>query len=497
MLLVPHGALAFGFTDVVKQAKALAASPYVAPPSTPKFLADLGYDEFRKIRFDPKRSLWQLDHGNFQVMLVAPGLYFRHIVNIYVVNRAGVHRVPFRRDDFSWPSKAIEKRVPRNLGYAGFKLAYPLDTAKGRDQFLVFAGASYFRGVARGQNFGLYARGIAVDTGLPNGEQFPIFTDFWLVRPSSKSARMRFYALLNGPSIAGAYRFVVIPGAPTRLNVKAVLFLRKNVSLLGMAPLTSMFFYGQNTPRPPGQWRAAVHDSDGLLIHASTGEWLWHPLINPIGLEMNYFEADSPLGFGLMQRDRHFRDYEDPQALYNTRPDAWVQPHGDWGKGNVVLVEIPTDTEFNDNIVAFWAPSKSATQGSRYNLDYSVSFGRSGMTGEPLGTADQTFVGSGGKADVYRFIVDFGGGSLAKLGPTASVKAIVTGIGGAKILQQDVEWLGPLKEWRLAFLVQVPTGKILNLRAFLKSGDRTLTGTWTYELPSNNRFDTHPGRVHP
>ncbi len=431
-------------------------------------------------------------------MFVPPGEYFRHIVHIYMANAEGVHEVPFNKDDFSWPSEAFEKKVPDDLGYVGFKLAYPINRPGVEDQFLVFAGVSYFRGVARGDNFGLSARGVAINTGLPGGEEFPDFTDFWLVRPRPDAHALRFFALLDGPSLTGAYRFVVYPGAPTRIEIKTALFLRKDVKLLGLAPLTSMFYYSQNTPRPVGEWRGAVHDSDGLLIHSNTGEWLWRPLINPIKLQMNYFEADSPQGFGLLQarRNRHFRDYQDAGARYDLRPSTWIAPHQDWGKGHIVLVEIPTNSETNDNIVAFWNPDKATQGGGRYDLDYTLYFGAPDVPDEPLATAQATFVGrdDASKAgDSYRIIVDFGGGPLDHLSPKTPIQAIVTGLDDSSILQQSVEWIQPLGQWRLSFLARAASGKELNLRAFLKSGKKTLSETWTYELPSINRFGANGG----
>lgn len=492
-LCSPTLAHAFGFGDVVAKAKALAAKAYTPPKSTPAFLKNLSYDDFRQIRFDPKQSLWHASHSNFQVMLVAPGLYFAHIVRIHVVDAAGVHTVPFRKGWFSWPNKALEEKIPDDLGYAGIKLTYPLDHAGVQNQFLAFAGVSYFRGVARGENFGLSARGIAVDTGLASGEKFPIFTDYWLVRPNPQAKMLRFYALLDSPSLAGAYQFLVTPDAPTRVQVEARLFLRQDVKLLGIAPLTSMFFYGSNTPRPAGEWRGAVHDSDGLLLHSGSGEWLWRPLINPTKLQMDYFAANSPQGFGLLQRDRRFRNYQDSEARYENRPSAWVKPQGDWGNGHVVLVEIPSDSEVNDNIVAFWSPDKAAAKGAQYDLRYSLRFGGSGIADESLAHAAKTFVGSGGKTGTYRFVVDFAGGPLEKLAPDAQVEAVVTGVNKAKILQQDVEWVKPLKQWRLSFLAQAPSGKALDLRAYLKSGEKTLSETWTYELPPNNRIAGHGG----
>lgn len=495
----PAHAQNFGFGDVLAKAKALAAKPYAPPPSIPAFLANLDYDRYQQIRFRPEDSLWRPSDSNFQVMFIAPGEYFRHTVKIYSVAADGVHPVAFDKSEFTWPGEKLAAQVPAGLGFAGFKVTYPINHPGVQDQFLVFAGASYFRAVPRGGAFGLSARGIAIDTGLPQGEEFPDFTAFWLVRPRPDAHALRFYALLDGPSLTGAYRFVVYPGAPTRLEVKATLFLRKKVDLLGLAPLTSMFFYGSNTPRPSGQWRPEVHDSDGLLIHEATGEWLWSPLNNPLTLQMSYFDADSPQGFGLLQRQTNFRSYEDAGARYDLRPSAWVEPHQDWGQGHLVLVEIPTDSETNDNIVAFWSPDARAVAGSRYDLDYTLEFGGPNVPDEPMATAQTTFVGRGkppagsSATDLYRVVVDFAGGGLDHLPQGVTPTAVITGLQGTQILQQAVERVAPLDEWRLSLLASPAAGKPLALRAFLKSGAKTLSETWTYELPANNRIGSAQG----
>ncbi|MGH8129034.1 MAG: glucan biosynthesis protein G, partial [Gammaproteobacteria bacterium] len=431
----------------------------------------------------------------FQVMLISPGEFFRHAVQIDIVSADGTHPLAFDKSWFTWPSQQLESKVPNDLGYAGFKLTFPLDQPDVHNQFLVFAGASYFRGVARNQNFGLSARGIAIDTGLPGGEEFPDFTHFWLVRPRPDAHVMQIYALLDGPSLTGAYSFVIFPGKPTRIEVHAKLFVRKDISLLGMAPLTSMFYYGANTPRPAGEWRPAVHDSGGLLIHSSTGEWLWRPLFNPLTLQMDYFEANSPQGFGLLQRKTRFDAYEDAGARYGTRPSAWVEPHGDWGKGNVVLVQIPTNSETNDNIVAFWTPTAKAKAGAHYDLDYTLDFGHADIPGEPMAHAVATFIGTAkpppgsSTQNVYRVVVDFSGGALSRIGAKGSIDAVVSGLEGTQILSHNVYWVAPNKHWRLSFLAAPASGKPLDLRAFLKSGNETLSETWAYALPVKNRIN--------
>jgi periplasmic glucans biosynthesis protein len=487
-------AAGFGFEQVVAKAEALAKQPYAAPKAIPKALQELDYATYRQIRFKPEHALWRAADSRFQVSLVSPGLYYGHTVKIDVVDAEGVHSLAYDKQDFEFPNQKLAQQVPDDLGYAGFRLSYPLGDKNGRTGFLVFAGASNFSGIGRGNVFGLSARGIAVDTGLPSGEQFPSFVQYWLIRPDAKATAIKFYALLDGRSLTGAYQFVVYPGAPTRLQVKAVLFARTGVRQLGVAPLSSMFFYGSNTARPAGEWRPQVHDSGGLLIHNGSGEWLWRPLLNPRTLKLDYFSTDNVRGFGLLQRDTAFTDYQDAAAHYERRPSAWVTPDGNWGKGHVVLVEIPSSDETNDNIVAFWMPAAPVKAGDRLGFDYDIALGGPEVDGESMARVAKTFVGRGdtsgkGKAEgAYRFVVDFRGGPLAKIPPAASVQGVVTGQDGTQVIEHYVEYIPAIEQWRLSILAKPAADKPVELRAFLKQGGDTLSETWSYGLPARNRI---------
>jgi glucans biosynthesis protein len=496
VMLSPLGAAAsgFDFQQVVDKARELAAQPYKAPPVIPRFMRELTYDQYQDIRFDPEQSLWRESDSRFQVMFFSAGLFYTHPVAINVIDAEGVHAVPYRKSWFSFADAELERRVPADLGFAGFRLAFPLTDGNEHNQFLVFAGASYFRGVGRDNAWGISGRGIAIDTGLPSGEEFPSFVEFWLERPSPGAEAVRFYGLLDGESVTGAYRFTAHPGAATRLDVEAVLFARDAIELLGVAPLTSMFFYGENTARPTGEWRSEVHDSDGLLIHdGATDEWLWRPLLNPVALEMDFFRTGNVRGFGLLQRDTQFANYHDLGARYERRPSAWVAPQGDWGAGEVVLVQIPTASETNDNIVAFWTPAQKLSPGGEpLSLAYTVSFGTPEVVDAPMGRAVNTFVGDGniiGGGNVegaYRFIVDFAGGPLDTLEPRAAVVGTVSAADGGEVIEHFVEYNEALRTWRLSVLARPQEGKSLDLRAFLREGDTTLTETWTYRLPATN-----------
>lgn len=492
--LIPIQAFAnFGFENVVESAKQLSASPYKAPDQIPRFMQDLNYNQYQDIRFNPEKSLWQDAKSKFQVMLVPPGLYYKNAVKLNIVSANKAKPLAFDKDNFMFTDSELQKLVPPDLGYAGFKLTFPFNAENVQNQFLVFAGASYLRGVGKENAFGISARGIAVDTGLPSGEQFPAFIEYWLEKPNPKAKEMTLWGLLDGPSLSGAYQFHVVPGDATRIDVKAVLFPRTNIKMLGIAPLTSMFYYGENTSRPKGQWRGEVHDSDGLLVqNGGSGEWLWRPLINPSSLTMDYFGTTDVQGFGVLQRDAHFSNYGDLGAHYNRRPSTWVKPENNWGPGDVVLVQLPTPEETNDNVVAFWTPRQAPTPNMPYHIGYSLSFGDASIPAEKIGHATNTYVGDGnliGGGHVkgaYRVIVDFAGGDLAKTPADAAVTAAVTAQEQGEILEQYVEYNAPQKSWRLSMLARPAEGRPLDVRAFLNVGGQAMTETWTYRLPTKN-----------
>jgi periplasmic glucans biosynthesis protein len=471
----------FQFDDVVALAKKTAAEPFRPPPSVPKFLTEISYDDYRDIRFHIERSWWR-EGGNFQVQLIHPGLYYNHAVNLNAVERGAVRRAAFSPQLFTYGKNKFIDRIPADLGFAGFRVTYPYYRRDEFNHIIVFAGASYFRAVAKGEVFGISARGLAIDTGLPSGEEFPFFKEFWLEQPARGAREMKIYALLDSPSVAGAYSFLVQPGERTVVTVHAHLYLRKGVKELGIAPLTSMFLYGEERPRPPNDWRPEVHDSDGLLIHSAESEWLWRPLVNPEKLRLSYFEFDNPRGFGLLQRDRNFNNYQDLEARHEQRPNVWVTPIGNWGKGQVKLVEIPSPKETNDNIVAYWLPRDLPPVGQPFEVAYRLTF----QSGDPLepasGRATATRTGVGDRDEWKRFVVDFEGQKFRALGDSAPVKAIISTGTDGQLVQHSLFRNPVTGGWRLSFQVKQPKGKPLELRAFLQQGKAVLTETWSYQL---------------
>ena len=488
-------AWAFGLDDVAERAIQLAATGYEDPRGrVPQWLLELDYDRYRDIRFRPERALWK-DRGlPFSVQFFHPGFFYDRVVSVHVVTPSGVvSPVSFSPEQFDYGENEFGSRVPQGLGYAGFRVHYPIKTVSYQDEVISFLGASYFRAVGRDQVYGLSARGLAIDTAMPSGEEFPWFREFWLVQPRGGAQELTLYALLDSPSATGAYRFVLAPGPHTRVDVEMRLFPRASLGKLGIAPLTSMFLLGESgAGHAVVDYRPEVHDSDGLLLAASRGEWLWRPLENPEELNVTSFELVDPRGFGLLQRDRDFDHYQDIEARPDLRPSVWVQAKGAWGAGRVELVEIPTRNENNDNVVAYWVPQATASAKKPVSLSYSIFWYGDDRNRPPGGRTVATRRDSGTREDARRLVVDFEGDALRRLPANAVVEGIVTvvasegkGAGSlrpAELLEQQVIRNPVTGGWRLVFQVKPPDDDPVELRAFLRHGDAVVTETWSYLL---------------
>ena len=473
----------FDFDDVAAEAKQLADEPFKAPPQVPEWLTKLNYDQWRDIRFRTDQTVWREPPGPFQVQFFHPGLYYDRTVAVNIINGKKAKPLPFSPSQFDYGRNDFASKVPQSLGYAGLRLHAPFKTPKYYDEVIVFLGATYFRAVGRDQVFGLSARGIAIDTALSSGEEFPYFREFWLQTPTAKDKEAVVYALLDSPSLTGAYRFAITPGEQTVVETQGRLFLRKPPQKIGFAPLTSMFYHGENTARPFDDFRPEVHDSDGLLISSGNGEWLWRPLDNPEKLEVSAFRTPALRGFGLIQRDRDFRSYEDLETRPDLRPSAWVVPYGDWGSGHVELIEIPTKSDANDNVVAYWVPDQQPKMGEPYDFGYTLSWYGDDPKRPPHGsvTATRRDDHEGSK----RFVVDFGGKALEAVPGDQILRGDVTVASGddaAEVVDQHVVKNPVTGGWRLTFRLKPKTSGAIDLRAYLDQGSETLTETWTYLL---------------
>jgi glucans biosynthesis protein len=481
-------AAAFDFDTVAQRARDLAAKPYAKPAAKlPKELVALTYDQYRDIRFRTDRFHWRGAKLPFELAFFHTGLYFDQPVRIHEVSSEGVREIRFNPEDFNYGANKLDTSKIRDAGLAGFRVHYPMNTPKYKDEVVVFLGASYFRAIGKDQRYGLSARGLAIDTGLASGEEFPRFVEFWIERPAANAKELVIHALLDSKSAAAAYRFVLRPGIETVMDVKAQLHLRENVAKLGIAPLTSMFHHGENQRAASADYRPEVHDSDGLSVHNGTGEWIWRPLANPKRLLVTSFSATNPAGFGLMQRDRAFSSYEDLEARYEMRPSTWIAPKGKWGAGRVELIQIPTPDETNDNIVAFWVPANPPAVRQPWDLEYRVHWQKEHETRPLQSWVTQTRRGSGYVRTPDKgiaFMIDFEGPALKKLPADAKLQAAFTADANAKVVESIAFRNEVTGGWRVALrLNRVDDKKPVELRGFLRNGTESVSETWSYLLP--------------
>ncbi|TXS91825.1 glucan biosynthesis protein G [Parahaliea aestuarii] len=364
----------FSRQTVIDLARQLSQSPFRPLPRAPEALTSLDYSAYRQINYQQDEAVWGQSPTRFSVQLFAPGFLYDKLVNIDLVENGRARPLTVSRDSFRVPDPALAELLAEVGKYAGMRLHYPLNKADYDDEFLVFQGASFFRGVSRGQLYGLSARGLAIDVAEPHGEEHPVFRRFWIERPAADQDAMVVHALLDSERVTGAYRFGIYPGQPLRMDVEVTLFPRVYLPHVGLAPLTSMFMHGPAAPGDRPDYRPAVHDSEGLAIKRANGERLWRPLSNPHTLQASAFLDHNPAGFGLIQRNRDFNAYQDLEASYHRRPSAWVEPLGDWGPGQVQLVEIPSDSEANDNMVAYWRPADGLPAGEPYRYAYRLTW---------------------------------------------------------------------------------------------------------------------------
>jgi glucans biosynthesis protein len=478
---------AFGFDDVASRAQAQAREPY--QPGTrkpPPELAALTYDQYRDIRFRPERALWRNENLPFELMFFHLGKFQTEPVLINEVTPQGVNHIRYRSAEFDYGKNKLSPQSWGDIGFAGFRAHYALNDRRYKDELVVFLGASYFRALGAGQHYGLSARGLAIDTIGGEREEFPRFSEFWIVKPTPEAQTLTVFALLDSPRASGAYQFEIKPGKTTTMDVRARLYLRATVATLGLAPLTSMYFFGENQPHRT-DFRPEVHDSDGLMVATGTGEWIWRPLLNPQRTLATSFAMPELRGFGLMQRDRNFASYEDPEAKYELRPSAWLEPVGSWGPGRVELVQLSTPDETNDNIVAYWVPEKPPATGAPLDFAYRLQWQGAEMTHPPGAWVVQTRVGRGFAElgpDEQQFIVDFQGPSLDKLAADAGVKAVVSAPSNGKVLESNAYRVDATGRWRMAIRVQqLNPAQPTELRGFLQRGEDVLTETWSNVLP--------------
>ncbi len=483
----------FSFDRLKARAASMAGKPYVAPPRpNPDLVDGMDYDVMGDIRYNPDRSLY--GDGIFPIYFFPVGQLAPKSVRMYALAEGTAREVLHTPDDFIYPpDNSMAQLSDEPSPFAGLQIRKSDQKPDLREHqdWASFIGGSYFRAVGEGDQFGLSARGLAQNTGAADPEEFPDFTHFWIAEGKAETDPVEVYALLDGPSVAGAYRFAIHRNwattvRATTMEVSCELHLRKPVERLGIAPLTSMYWYSQTAKPTAADWRPALHDSDGLSIWTGRGERLWRPLINPPTLQTSAFLDQAPRGFGLMQRDRNYDHYLDA-VFYEKRPCAWVEPLGDWGRGSVQLVEIPTDNEIYDNIIAMWVPAEPNAAGQTLAYDYRLYWRDLDPFPGDLAHCVGTRLGMGAvqgairSAALRKFLVEFRGPALTALNGDEVPQAVLSASRGAfsnVLVEPSPD--GTRDLWRTQFDLDPQGNEVIEMRAFLAFRGKPLTETWLY-----------------
>jgi glucans biosynthesis protein len=482
----------FSFEGLIERAKQRSAEPYKQPyRPAPEIVSKIDYATHGKIVFKADQALNANGPGAYPIEFFHLGMYFPKKVSINLIEGEASQEILFSADYFDMPKDSVARGLPSDAGFAGFRLHESRRRKDWKHQdWMVFLGASYFRSIGSLNQYGLSARGIAVDVSVPTPEEFPDFVEFY-IDPARKEGDPTFvYALLDGPSISGAYKFAVIRTDGAVMDVDARLFARRPIQQLGIAPLTSMFWYGEYNRMRLIDWRPEVHDSDGIALWTGKGERIWRPLNNPRRVVTSSFQDTNPLGFGLLQRDRNIENYLDG-VNYDRRPSLWVQPLHDWGKGSVQLVEIPTQDEIHDNIVAFWVPEQAIEAGTSLNFRYRLHWrAEEPFPAEQLADVFATRIGRGGEPgqdhtatpDAVKFVVEFEGGALAGLTTEAPPQGTASTSRGM-LTDVIVEPIPRTERWRARFDLKGADGvDPVELRLFLHIGEQAFSETWAFQF---------------
>jgi glucans biosynthesis protein len=467
----------FSFDILLADARRRAEKPYTPQRSSlPAGLDKLSPEQYRSIHFNPDAGIWRTDDLPFRLELLRKRDSAQSIaVTVSTVEDGKARDLIATAAMFQSNASLTQLGSKVALPLSGFRLRSQINAKNVWDEFLVFQGASYFRAVAQHLLYGLSARGLAINTAEPLGEEFPVFTHFWVERPTKRAESIVVYALLESDSATGAYRFTVRPGVETVMDVDATIFPRADMHVVGIAPLTSMFLFDETNRGHLDDYRPEVHDSDGLMIASRSGEQIFRQLANPISLQVSTFTTEAPNGFGLVQRSRDQADFQDFDNQYERRPSAWVEPKGDWGPGAVELVEIPSGRESNDNIVAFWRPTHGLTAGHPAHYGYSITW--LAEPGLPKGLGGVVSTRSGASVDGKRrvFLLDFVGAGEKIEGLRLDLGASAGKISNVTLVSNKA-----IHGLRASFEIDPLDAQLIELRMRILRGDKPVTETWLY-----------------
>jgi periplasmic glucans biosynthesis protein len=467
---------AFTADNVIEMARQLAKAPFKAPkPSLPDPFANLTYDQYVAIRSQPGSALWSGDNVGFALEPLHRGFVFSTPMDINIVENGAPQRVAYNRAAFDFGKLQLPADLP-DIGFSGFRVLTAVE-GRGFQEVAIYQGASFFRAKARGQTLGVTARGLSIRTGDPQGEEFPLFRAVWIEKPTLATNALIIHALLDSASVTGAFRFTLRPGEATIIDTELRIFARVAVDHIGLGVMSGVYLFGDLDHRKIDDVRPNVYEVNGLQMLAGKGEWIWRPVANRETLQVSAFVDQNPHGFGLLQRSRSFYTFQDDDQHWELRPSLWIEPIGDWGEGEVQLLEIPTESENNDNIIAQWRPKTGLGEGATQSFAYRQFWCWTPPVRPTLAICAGVRMGKMGKN--VRFVVEFSNEIFADSARAAEIKANITAHPGQIVWSRSIV-SAERKSLRVAFDLDPGSEVFSELRLVLESSGQPASETWLY-----------------
>jgi periplasmic glucans biosynthesis protein len=465
----------FEFSKLQAVARILAQRPYQPPVNDlPAAFGNMPYDQYVTIRAQPQAVLWANENRGFTVEPLHRGYAFLPATQLFTIEDGVVRRVAFDSGKFDY-GRVTPPPVGLDLGFSGFRLAFGQE----RTQLVsIFQGPSFYRALALGQNFGAIARGIILKPGDQKGEEVPQVRGYWLERPPQGADTLIINVLYDAESVTVAARMTVRPGEMTLIDHETSIFARQAIEHFGVGCVMASYLYAPQSRRQFDEVRPAVHEASGLQMVTGAGEAIYRPLSNPAVLQVSAFVDDNPKGFGLVQRDRDPAHFMDDDQRFERRPSVWVEPLGEWGPGTVQLLEIPSDSEVNDNVISYWRPRRGLAAGAEMTVGYRQYWGWTPPHRMPLAHViriRQGRVGQQGRR--RRFVLDFHGDDLADAAIVAGLKPLVSATPGT-IQNVRLSPFPEIRQARVSFDLDPGAEVLSELRLVLESGGRPVTETW-------------------
>lgn len=471
----------FDWNSVVDIARGLSKRPYKAPAADlPDAFGNLNYEQYVSIRNQPGTAIWSGDNLGYAIEPLHRGFLFTTPVQINVIEGGHVRTLAYRATDYDF-GQIKAPLDTKDIGFSGFRILQTRQDAS--VEIAIFQGASFFRAVARGQNYGVTARGLAIRTADPKGEEFPVFRAFWIEQPSLATNSLVVYALLDSDSLSGAFRLTFRGGEATICDTECTLFPRVAIENIGLGAMSATFLSGSLDRRRSDDVRPNLFDVAGLQMLNGHDEWLWRPIASRETLQVSGFQDENPRGFGCLQRDRDFSKFLDDDHHWEMRPSLWIEPIGDWGPGSVNLVEIPSDSEVNQNVVVFWRPKPGLAAGSETAFAYRQYWCWAPPDRPSLATVSVSRAGrqpgAASNSKRRRFLVEFTGDVFTDGAQAQDIVPNLSAGPGSIIAVRS--FITPArKSFRVLFDVEAGSDPLLEMRLQLEQQGKPISETWLY-----------------